>query len=46
MRTIYFILLLTAIAEFRAEVHGEDSMIGCFIRGLEDIDDGRCKASN
>lgn len=41
MRFIIFIVVLTVIAEFRAEVHGEPTLIGCFIRGLDGIEDER-----
>jgi hypothetical protein len=33
------------LAEFRAEVHGEDTVVGCYIRGFDGIEDGRCGRS-
>ncbi|GHB47698.1 hypothetical protein GCM10007094_41230 [Pseudovibrio japonicus] len=37
MRTIYFILLLTAVAEFRAEVHGKGTLTGASFVGLKEL---------
>lgn len=45
MRFIVFVLALTVLAEFRAEVHGEPTLIGCYIRGFDGIEDGRCGRS-
>lgn len=36
------LMILMAFAEFRAEVHGKPTIIGCFIRGMDDLDTARC----
>lgn len=42
MRLIAFLVALWVAAEFRAEVNGRDTLIGCGIRSVDGITDGRC----
>lgn len=45
MRFFLFITSLSLLAEFNADVNGEPTVVGCFIRGLDAVDKGRCKGS-
>lgn len=42
MHYVAWIFLLTVLAEFRSEVHGDPTVIGCYIRGFDGLEDGRC----
>lgn len=45
MRLLMLTLTLVLLAEIRADVNGEATVIGCFLRVLGAADDGRCRSS-
>lgn len=43
MRLLLFIASVIILMEFRADVAGRPTIIGCYLRGLEAADVSRCK---
>lgn len=45
-RSVFIVSMIlsfaVALAEFRAEVHGKPTIIGCYIRGFDGINSARC----
>ena len=44
MRLLLFIASVILLIEFRADVGGHPTIIGCYLRGLEAADVSRCNA--
>lgn len=45
MKILLFLSALIILSQFRADLNGKATIVGCFIRGLDAINDGRCNGS-